>query len=46
VALYQQLLAARADDIDVFRVDVVWPGLLAEPLVDLAGLVPDAPAGH
>jgi trehalose/maltose transport system substrate-binding protein len=46
LALYQQLLAARADDIDVFQVDVVWPGLLAEHLLDLAGLVPDASAGH
>ncbi len=29
LALYQQLLAARAGDIDVFQIDVVWPGILA-----------------
>ena len=46
LALYQQLLAARADDVDVFQVDVVWPGLLADHLVDLAALIPDPGAGH
>jgi len=35
LALFQQLLAARAPDIDVFQIDVVWPGLLAGHLVDL-----------
>lgn len=35
LALYQQLLSAQADDIDVFQIDVIWPGLLAEHLVDL-----------
>ena len=28
LALYQQLLAAGAGDIDVFQIDVVWPGIL------------------
>src|SRR5262245_60415588 len=28
LALYQQLLAAGADDIDVLRNDVIWPGIL------------------
>lgn len=36
LALYQQLLAARAPDIDVFQIDAVWPGLLARHLVDLS----------
>ncbi len=39
LALYQQLLAARSPDIDVFQVDVVWPGILATHLLDLAGKV-------
>ncbi|PIP97751.1 MAG: ABC transporter substrate-binding protein, partial [Rhodobacterales bacterium CG18_big_fil_WC_8_21_14_2_50_71_9] len=26
LALYQQLLAAGAKDIDVFQIDVIWPG--------------------
>jgi trehalose/maltose transport system substrate-binding protein len=36
LALYQQLLAARAPDIDVLQIDVVWPAILARHLVDLA----------
>lgn len=39
LALYQQLLAARSPDIDVFQVDVVWPGILADHLMDLSGKV-------
>lgn len=35
LALYQQLLAAGAGDIDVFQVDVVWPGILGEHFKDL-----------
>ncbi|HSW07820.1 ABC transporter substrate-binding protein [Aquabacterium sp.] len=35
LALFQQVLAARSDRIDVFQVDVVWPGLLASHLLDL-----------
>ncbi|NBJ09901.1 ABC transporter substrate-binding protein [Microvirga arsenatis] len=36
LALYQQLLAAGASDIDVFQIDVVWTGILADHLVDLS----------
>ncbi|WP_237215059.1 ABC transporter substrate-binding protein [Falsiroseomonas oryziterrae] len=44
LALYQQLLAARSADIDVFQVDVVWPGILGSHLRDLG---PDLDtAGH
>ena len=35
LALYQQLLAAGASDIDVFQIDVVWPGILANHFIDL-----------
>ncbi|HEV8688999.1 MAG TPA: ABC transporter substrate-binding protein [Ideonella sp.] len=35
LALFQQVLSAGSDKIDVFQVDVVWPGLLAAHLLDL-----------
>ncbi len=35
LALYQQLLAAGASDIDVFQIDVIWPGILGSHLIDL-----------
>ncbi|HUE46711.1 MAG TPA: ABC transporter substrate-binding protein [Aestuariivirgaceae bacterium] len=46
LALYQQLLAAGADDIDVFQIDVVWPGILAQHFIDLAPAAGDRPARH
>jgi trehalose/maltose transport system substrate-binding protein len=46
LALYQQLLAAGADDIDVFQIDVVWPGILAQHFIDLSAAAGDRPAGH
>jgi trehalose/maltose transport system substrate-binding protein len=39
LALFQQILAARSPDIDVFQIDVVWPGILAPYLVDLTSHV-------
>lgn len=42
LGLYQQQLAAKSSDIDVYQLDVVWPGLLAEHFVDLTGKVPAA----
>lgn len=41
LSFYQQLLNARSSDIDVFQVDVVWPGMLASHLVDLGTYLPD-----
>jgi trehalose/maltose transport system substrate-binding protein len=35
LALYQQLLAAGSTDIDVFNLDVVWPGILGTFFLDL-----------
>jgi trehalose/maltose transport system substrate-binding protein len=46
LALYQQILAAQADDIDILQVDVVWPGILAPHLVDIRSYDADAGAGH
>ncbi|BBK36002.1 sugar ABC transporter substrate-binding protein [Allostella sp. ATCC 35155] len=46
LALYQQLLSAQADDIDVLQIDVVWPGVLASHLVDLSPYLADAAGQH
>jgi trehalose/maltose transport system substrate-binding protein len=46
LALYQQLLAAQADDIDVFQIDVIWPGMLANHLQDLRPKLADDAADH
>ena len=45
LALYQQILAAKADDIDLFQVDVVWPGTLGSHFVDLSKHL-DGDGGH
>ncbi|WP_291430794.1 ABC transporter substrate-binding protein [Deinococcus sp.] len=42
LGLYQQQLAAKSSDIDVYQLDVVWPGFLAQHFVDLKGKVPAA----
>jgi trehalose/maltose transport system substrate-binding protein len=41
LAQYQQLLSAGASDLDVLRIDVVWPGVLARHLVDIGAEVGD-----
>ena len=40
LALYLQIMAAQSPDIDVFQIDVVWPGLLASHLIDLGPFLP------
>ncbi len=42
LALYQQQLAAKSGTIDVYQLDVVWPGLLDQHFVDLNGKVPQS----
>jgi trehalose/maltose transport system substrate-binding protein len=46
LALYQQLLAAGASDIDVLRIDVVWPGILGGFLLDLTPYAKGAEKDH
>ena len=35
LALYQSLLASKSDKVDIFQIDVVWPGILANQFLDL-----------
>lgn len=42
LALYQQYLAAGSSDIDVYEIDVIWPGVLASHLSDLTGKIDSA----
>jgi trehalose/maltose transport system substrate-binding protein len=46
LALYQQLLAAGAPDIDVFQIDVIWPGILGSHFIDLKPYTKGAEAAH
>lgn len=46
LALYQQLLAAGASDIDVLQVDVIWPAILAPHLLDLGPAMGSAVNDH
>ena len=40
LALYQQFLSAKEGTIDVFQIDVIWPGILKTHLLDLTPYVP------
>jgi trehalose/maltose transport system substrate-binding protein len=42
LTMFQQQLSTGASDIDVYRVDVVWPGLLGAHLIDLKPYVSEA----
>lgn len=42
LAFYLQFFGAQSPDIDIMQTDVIWPGILAEHLVDLTPYVGDA----
>lgn len=46
LALYLQMFATRASDIDILQIDVVWAGVLARHLIDLTPYVGDIPKSH
>lgn len=46
LALYQQLLAAGSSEVDVFQIDVIWPGILTNHLIDLQPYTRGAEDGH
>ena len=39
LALYRQLFAAKSADIDVLLIDVVWPGIIKDHLLDRKSVV-------
>jgi trehalose/maltose transport system substrate-binding protein len=41
LALYQTLLAAESNEIDIFQIDVIWPAILAPHLTDLGAALPE-----
>lgn len=46
LALYQQLLAGESTNIDVLMVDIVWPGILSNHLLDLSKYTQGAEKEH
>lgn len=46
LALYQQILAAKGADIDVYQIDVIWPGILGSHFVDLKAAAKGAENAH
>ncbi len=40
LAQYLQFLSAQSGDIDVYQIDVIWPGILVDHMVDLKPLIP------
>ena len=46
LALYQQILGSGSDKIDIYQIDVVWPGLLASHLIDLKPYTKGAEKEH
>ena len=46
LALYRQLFAAKSADIDVILIDIVWPGIIKDHLLDLKPYSLGAEAEH
>lgn len=46
LAIYNQQLGAQSSDNDVYQIDVIWPGILAQHAVDLNESLKDLAAQH
>ncbi len=42
LGFFQQILAAKSTDVDIFMIDVIWPGLLAKHFIDLKEYIPES----
>jgi trehalose/maltose transport system substrate-binding protein len=46
IAYYQEQLTSQSPTIDVYQIDVIWPGLLAEHMLDLTPLLTQQAVTH
>lgn len=46
LALYEQQLAAGSSSMDVYQMDIIWPGLLGSFMVDLKKYIPESDLSH
>lgn len=46
LALYEQQLAAGSSSQDLYQMDIVWPGLLGDFMVDLRKYIPESDLSH
>jgi trehalose/maltose transport system substrate-binding protein len=46
LALYRQMFAAKSTDIDVIQIDIVWPGVIKDHLIDLTKYSKGAEKDH
>ncbi|MER3438770.1 MAG: ABC transporter substrate-binding protein, partial [Chloroflexota bacterium] len=46
LAIYNQQLGAQSSDNDVYQIDVIWPGILAQHAIDLNESLKDLAAQH
>ncbi len=46
LALYRQMFAAKSSDLDIIMVDVVWPGVIKDHLIDLKKYSKGAEKAH
>lgn len=42
----QELLSNRSDEVDIYLIDVIWPGILAEHMLDLNEYLPEETGLH
>jgi trehalose/maltose transport system substrate-binding protein len=46
LGLYRQMFAAKSGDVDIINVDVVWPGMIKDHLIDLKPFAKGAEKDH